>query len=149
MAQFCFLGFVKAGQPQEHVWASWEISEPRRQNSPFGGKVSLPLLTPVSWRFALSQPTTQLETREGWVWWQSVAGPPGGLGALAWGPNSHSGERLAPRRGRSHGGRPPVQHADVQAFLQVLLEEVVHLQEAGLLAGAVAGRRGHLEGLPG
>lgn len=52
-------------------------------------------------------------------------------------------------RGSSHRGRPPVQHADVQAFLQVLLEEVVHLQEAGLLVGAVAGGGGHLEGLPG
>ena len=78
-----------------------------------------------------------------------MAGPPGGFSALVRGPNSRSGERLALRKGRSHGGCPPVQHADVQAFLQVLLEEVVHLQEAGLLAGAVAGSSCHLEGLPG
>lgn len=51
--------------------------------------------------------------------------------------------------GGSDRGRPSVQHADVQAFLQVRLEEVVHLQEAGLLVGAVASGSGHLEGLPG
>lgn len=66
-----------------------------------------------------------------------------------WDPDRRSGARPALARGASHGGGPPVQHADVQAFLQVLLEEVVHLQEAGLLVGAVAGGRGHLEGLPG
>lgn len=43
----------------------------------------------------------------------------------------------------SHGRGPPAQHAEV------LLEEAVHLQEASILVRAVAGGRGHLEGLPG
>ena len=43
----------------------------------------------------------------------------------------------------SHGRGPPAQHAEV------LLEEAVHLQEASVLVRAVAGGRGHLEGLPG
>lgn len=63
---------------------------------------------------------------------------------LCWG--EASAERTS---GSSHGGRPPVQHAHMETFLQIWLEEVVHLEEAGLLVRAVAGGRGHLEGLPG
>lgn len=73
MAQFCFLGLVKA---QESTWLPGRFWNPEYQNSlSRGDKVSFLLLIPVSWHLALSQLVTHLETREGWVWLWSIVGP--------------------------------------------------------------------------
>lgn len=97
-------------------------------NTLLGDKVSLLASNSGLGGGALLQasPRCILETGEGGVWLQSVVlrvrCPP------LQDTNSQSGERPAQRgQGGSHRGGPPVQHADVHAFLQVLLEEVVHL----------------------
>lgn len=103
MARFCFLGLVKAGQPQHSSGPPGRFPNPGHHNTVSGGKVSLQLLIPVSRHFAPSQPTTHLETREGWVWLRSMAGPAEGSDAHMWDPNRLSAERLVLARGTHTG----------------------------------------------
>lgn len=105
-----------------------DFGTPGHQNTLLGDKISHLASDSHLRSFASSQPATH-------------SGDPGGWGSASvccWsvlrvrcplgGPSRPSGERPVLRgRGRSHRGGPPVEHADMHASLQVLLEEVVRL----------------------